>query len=140
MSVPVWVLLGFAAWTLASLVATVGVYRWRRILTGRASLSEWRADQPRGDERYKRAMRAHRNCLENLPLYTVLVVALIVTGVGGVVIDRLALTILVARVCHTIVHVGFEQTDLVAGVRFAFFLIQVLCMVAMGGLIVAGAG
>ena len=32
MPIPVWVLLGFAAWTLLILFATVGVYRWSRIL------------------------------------------------------------------------------------------------------------
>lgn len=44
MSTPVWVLLAFAGWTLALLVGTVGVYRWRQILSGRASIREWRAD------------------------------------------------------------------------------------------------
>ena len=33
MPIPVWVLLGFAAWTLIILFTTVGVYRWSRILT-----------------------------------------------------------------------------------------------------------
>lgn len=34
MTVPVWVLLGFAGWTLSTLSLSVGVYRWSRILTG----------------------------------------------------------------------------------------------------------
>ena len=34
MTVPVWMLLGFAAWTVLLLLTTVGVYRWSRILTG----------------------------------------------------------------------------------------------------------
>jgi hypothetical protein len=38
MTIPVWVLLGFAAWTLLTLVTTVGVYRWARILTSRAAI------------------------------------------------------------------------------------------------------
>ena len=46
MNVPVLVLLGFAAWTLLTLFGSIGVYRWRRILTGRASIAEWRADLP----------------------------------------------------------------------------------------------
>jgi hypothetical protein len=33
MMVPVWMLVGFAAWTVLLLLATVGVYRWSRILT-----------------------------------------------------------------------------------------------------------
>lgn len=132
MSIPIWTLLGFAAWTLLSLIGSVGVYRWSRILAGRASVSEWRADQTQGDERYQRAMRAHRNCLENLPLYTAVVIALIASGASGSIVDALAVAILAARVCHTVVHVGFEQTELVASIRFAFFLIQVLAMIALG--------
>src|SRR5215468_5237329 len=58
-NVPVLVLLGFAAWTLLTLFGSIGVYRWSRILTGRASLAEWRADIPQGSDCYQRAMRAH---------------------------------------------------------------------------------
>ncbi len=67
MPIPVWVLLGFAAWTLLLLFATVGVYRWSRILTGRTAIATWRADESQGSEWYRRAMRAHMNCIENLP-------------------------------------------------------------------------
>jgi len=56
---PDFVLLGFAAWTLLTLFGSIGVYRWNRILTGRSSISEWRADAPQGGEWYQRAMRAH---------------------------------------------------------------------------------
>jgi hypothetical protein len=44
MTIPVQALLGFAAWTLLTLFASIGVYRWSRILTGRAVIAEWRAD------------------------------------------------------------------------------------------------
>ena len=71
MSIPVLVLLGFAGWTLLTLFGSIGVYRWSRILTGRVAIAEWRADVPQGSERYQRAMRAHMNCVENLPIYTV---------------------------------------------------------------------
>jgi len=33
-------LVGFAAWTVLLLLATVGVYRWSRILTGRVAIRE----------------------------------------------------------------------------------------------------
>jgi len=92
MSVPVLVLLGFAGWTLLVLSASIGVYRWSRILTGRASIAEWRADLPQGSDWYQRAMRAHMNCVENLPVYTAIVVALMATGLQSAVIDRLAVT------------------------------------------------
>jgi uncharacterized MAPEG superfamily protein len=75
MSIPVLALLGFAAWTLLPLIGSIGVYRWSRILTGRASIAEWRADMPQGSDWYRRAMRAHMNCVENLPIYAAVVVS-----------------------------------------------------------------
>jgi hypothetical protein len=50
MNTPTWVLLAFAGWTLLILFSTVGVYRWSRILTGRATVSEWQANQPQGND------------------------------------------------------------------------------------------
>lgn len=139
MSAPVWVLLGFAAWTLFTLLLTVGVYRWTHILTGRASISEWRADEKQGSEWYQRAMRAHQNCVENLPVYTAIVVVYIATGVTADILDTLAITIMGARICHTLVHLAFRQTDLVTSVRFIFFFVQIAAMTAMGGVIASHA-
>lgn len=139
LSIPAWVLLGFAAWTLLTLMLSVGVYRWTRILTGRASIGEWRADEQQGSEWYQRAMRAHQNCVENLPVYTAIVVAHVVTGVTGGTLDVLAVTIMGARVCHTLVHLSFPQTNFVAGIRFLFFFVQIVAMAAMGIIIAANA-
>jgi uncharacterized MAPEG superfamily protein len=132
MTIPVWVLLLFAGWTLATLLATVGVYRWSRILTGRAALSEFRADEQQGSEWYRRAMRAHANCVENLPVYAAIVVAIVASGVRSPTLDTLAVVLLVARALQTVTHVAVEQTDAVVGVRFAFFFIQIVCMAGMG--------
>jgi uncharacterized MAPEG superfamily protein len=135
-SIPVWVLLGFAAWTVMTLVATIGWYRWSRILTGRAEIKQFQADHPGGSDWYRRAVRAHANCLENLPIYTAVVVAIIATGVRSHTLDKLAIVILVARICQTVVHVAFPPTNMATGVRFTFFAVQVICMIWMG-LIVA---
>ena len=83
MTLPVWMLVGFAAWTVLLLVATVGVYRWSRILTGRVAIREFRADQIEGAEWYKRAMRAHANCVEKLPVFGAIVLGLYVGNVGS---------------------------------------------------------
>jgi uncharacterized MAPEG superfamily protein len=131
-TIPLWVLLGFAAWTLLTLFTTVGIYRWSRILTGRAAISEFPADRPHGADWYRRALRAHANCVENLPVYTAIAVVTVATGIHSPVLDRLAIILLLARIGQTLVHVGFQQTDRVVSVRFTFFLIQVLCMVGMG--------
>ena len=121
MSIPVLVLLGFAAWTLLTLFGSIGVYRWSRILTGRASISEWRADVPQGSDWYQRAIRAHMNCVENLPIYTALVVALVATGLQSSTIDRLAVAILAARVGQTLTHIVLPPTNAVTSLRFALF-------------------
>jgi uncharacterized MAPEG superfamily protein len=131
MTTPVWVLLGFAAWTLLVLMLTVGVYRWALILTGRLPIREWRADGQQGPEWYRRAMRAHANCVENLPVYGAIVIVIVAVGLHDSWLDRMAIVLLAARVVHTVVHVTFEQTNAVAGVRFAFFFTQVLCMLGM---------
>jgi uncharacterized MAPEG superfamily protein len=135
MNIPVLVLLGFAAWTLLTLFGSIGVYRWSRILTGRASIAEWRADVPQGSEWYQRAMRAHMNCVENLPILGALVIALMATGLHKPSIDALLLTILVARIGQTLVHILAPPSNAYAALRFAFFLAQIVAMVAIGSII-----
>jgi uncharacterized MAPEG superfamily protein len=139
MPIPVWVLLGFAAWTLLLLFTTVGVYRWSRILTGRTEIADWRADEQQGSDWYRRAIRAHLNCVENLPVYTAIVVALLAARVTSPVLDGLAITILVGRICQSSVHLLMKQTNTMAATRFTFFLVQAISMIAMGILITLSA-
>ena len=47
-TVPVGVPLGFAGWTVLPLAGTAGVYRGSRILTGRATIRDGRADAAKG--------------------------------------------------------------------------------------------
>lgn len=135
MSIPMWVLLGFAAWTLVVLMGSVGVFRWSRILSGRASIREWRADVPQGSDWYQRAMRAHMNCVENLPVYGAVAFAASAAGVSGTDLDWLAVAFLAARVGQSAIHIGLPQTEPVATLRFALFFAQVVCMAAMGVLV-----
>jgi uncharacterized MAPEG superfamily protein len=139
MNIPVLVLLAFAAWTLLTLTVTVGVYRWRRILKGQSSIAEWRADLPQGSEWYQRGVRAHMNCVENLPVYTAIVLAVIATGSHGVMLDRLAVAILAARMGQTLVHITLPPTNSAAALRFALYFVQVACMLAMAGLVAPAA-
>jgi uncharacterized MAPEG superfamily protein len=136
MSTPVLALLGFAVWTLVLLFGSVGVYRWSRILSGRARLTDFPADAPEGADWYKRAMRAHANCVENLPVFAAIVVAIVATGVRSLELNVLAVIVLVARVCQSLVHVALPQTQGVIAVRFTFFLVQAVAMLAMALLVV----
>jgi uncharacterized MAPEG superfamily protein len=131
MTTPVLVLLRFAAWTPLTLFASIGVCRWSRILTARASIAEWRADLPRGSDWYQRAMRAHMNCVENLPVYAAIGVALLATGLQSAVVDRLAVT-MVARAGQTLTHIALPPTKAAASVRFTLFVIHPAYMIAMG--------
>lgn len=135
MTVPVWMLLGFATWTLLLLITTVGVYRWSRILTGRVEIRSFRADQVEGDDWYKRAMRAHANCVENLPVFGAIVFALYVGNVASTLVDFLAIAILIARLLQSLVHVCFVQTNTMASTRFAFFSVQIISFLWLIGII-----
>jgi uncharacterized MAPEG superfamily protein len=131
MTTPIWTMLGFAAWTLLLLSFTIGVYRWSQIFSGRAQVNAFRADQVEGAEWYKRAMRAHANCVENLPVFGAIVFALYVSGVGGGTVDALCILVMVARILQSLTHVCFLQTNLVATVRFAFFFAQLVTFFAL---------
>jgi uncharacterized MAPEG superfamily protein len=131
MTIPLWMLLGFAAWTVLLLSATVGVYRWTRILSGRASVSSFRADQVEGEDWYRRSMRAHANCIENLPVFGAIVLALYVGGVRGPVIDVLSILVLMSRVLQSLVHVSHVQTDAFVAVRFSMLCVQLISFVAL---------
>lgn len=129
-------LLAFAGWTLATLAFTVGVYRWRRILAGRATLAEWYADAGQGDEWYRRATRAHMNCVENLPVYGAIVLTGATLGVpASAAYDALALAFLAARIGQTLVHVCAPATERAAAARFSLFAVQLACMAAMGAIV-----
>jgi uncharacterized membrane protein YecN with MAPEG domain len=132
MTIPAWVLLAFALWTVLVLIATVGVYRWRRIIAGSVPIHEFRYDAIEGHEDwYRRAMRAHGNCVENLPVYGAIVLILSLTSLDGRVLDMLAIALIVARVVQTLVHVSFRETDFTVSVRFGFFAVQMFVMLWM---------
>jgi len=134
-TLPVWMLLGFATWTALLLLLTVGIYRWSRIFTGRVAIRNFPADAAGGEEWYRRATRAHANCIENLPVFGAIVFALHVAQVGGSLVDALAVIVLVARVCQSLVHVCFTHSDTVASFRFGFFFVQFTCFFLLIGML-----
>jgi uncharacterized MAPEG superfamily protein len=139
MTIPQWALLGFAVWTLLVLFGTIGVYRWSRILTGQVRISEWQADLPQGSEWYQRAMRAHMNCVENLPVFAAIVLCATAAGADSLLLDVLAGAILGARICQTAVHLAFAPSDFAASARFAFFFVQAIGMLAMAAAVAVAA-
>jgi uncharacterized MAPEG superfamily protein len=140
MTTPLWSLLAFAAWTVLLLAFTVGIYRWSRILTARAQIAQFKADASDGEGWYQRATRAHLNCIENLPVFGAIVMVLYAGGIGGPLVDWLSISVPVARVVQSSVHVSFVQTNRVVAVRFSFFTVQLLAFLALIAVIVWRAG
>jgi len=73
-------------------------------------------------------MRAHLNCLENLPIYGAIVLVIVVSGAQRSALDSLALTLIGARIVQTLIQVSWKQTNLLAYLRFGFFFVQLICM------------
>ena len=129
-------LLGFAAWTVLLLIATVGTYRWSRVLTGAARIASFRADQIEGAGWYQRGMRAHANCIENLSVFGAIVLALQAGNISGPLVNWLSIAILAARIVQSLVHVCFVQTDAIVSVRFGFFSVQIASFIWLIAIIV----
>jgi uncharacterized MAPEG superfamily protein len=140
MTIPEFALLGFAVWTIIVPLGAVGYYRWSRILAGAAPIHAFRADAVAGPDWYRRAMRAHANCVENLPVFGSIILLTSLCGVASSWVDALALVILVARVAQSSVHMARRESARTVSVRFTFFLVQVLCMIVLAGLLLVAAG
>jgi uncharacterized MAPEG superfamily protein len=128
---PEMMLLGFAAWTLILLVATVGAYRLSRVFLGRAGMGDFPADRVEGQGWYVRAMRAHANCIENLPVFGAIVYVITAIGLTGPVVDSLCIAIVVARVIQSTIHVSHVQTDRFVAFRFSFYSVQLMSFLAL---------
>jgi uncharacterized MAPEG superfamily protein len=130
-----WMLMAFALWTIGVLVFPIGVYRWNLILRGKRGIHSFPADTSEGPDWYRRAMRAHANCVENLPVFGALVALASLTSTASTLLDVLACVVIAARVGQTITHVGFRETAPSVSVRFGFFVAQLGSMVVMAAAI-----
>jgi uncharacterized MAPEG superfamily protein len=139
MTLSLWMLLTFAGWTLLVLLIGVGVYRWSLIFAGRATLASFPGDTPHGSVAYRRAVRAHANCVENLPVFSAIVLIAAAAHVAPPLMGPLAVVTMVSRIVQTSIHMILPETNATVGVRFSFFLIQVLSMIAMGVLVAIAA-
>jgi uncharacterized MAPEG superfamily protein len=139
MSLPLWMLLAFAGWTLLVLLGGVGVRRWWLICRGEAALTSFPADAAHGSAGYRRAMRAHANCLENLPVFGAVVLVAAAAGLRSRQMDALAVLTVAARMVQTSVHVLLPERNATVALRFTFFLLQVAAMLAMVFLIASSA-
>jgi uncharacterized MAPEG superfamily protein len=126
---PLLCLFGFILWTVVLLLAIAAV-RVREILAGKARASDFTPGIPHGGDRYWRLNRAHMNCLENLPLFSAVVLTGAVIGADALWLDRLAEFYLLARIGQSVTHVS-SGSDRAIQVRFTFFAVQLLCLLGM---------
>ncbi len=136
MTTPLWVLLAFAMWTLLVLMTGVGVRRWSLIIRGRAQIADFPADTPHGSNAYRRAVRAHANCVENLPVYAAVAVVAYAMHMRSDLIDALAVLFIAARIVQSVVHMAFAETNASVAVRFTFFFIQIAAISGMAAEII----
>lgn len=139
MTPPLWVLLAFAVWTILVLMAGTGIRRWTLIFAGRAQLTDFPGDQPHGSAAYRRAVRAHANCVENLPVYGAVAVAAFAAGIDTPLLDALAIAYMAARLGQTLVHMLFAETNRTVLIRFLLFAPQLVCVLAMAAVITIAA-
>jgi len=124
---PIQSLIAFALWTLA-LIVVVFAYRGLRFLKG-APINHWpRGNKPADDAAFiKRVEDAHANCLENLPVFAVIVLAAAAMDKTAT-IAALAPWVLYARVGQSLVHLwGVNQLQVF--LRVSFWSVQLgLCI------------
>jgi len=126
MTVPLWCLLGFAAWTLL-LVVAVAASRTVQVVTGSKRPDEFPAGVPHGDDAYWRLNRAHLNCAENLPLFASVVTVGTLAGITWPLFGTLAQVYLGARIVQSVIHIS-SGSVLAVNARFTAFLVQLFCL------------
>jgi uncharacterized MAPEG superfamily protein len=122
-------LIGFAAWTLC-LVTGVFLYRGLKFVTG-TPINSWpRGAKPASDAPVvKRMEDAHANCLENLPVFAVIVLAAAALGRLDS-IATLAPWVLYARIGQSLTHLsGLGRAHVF--VRASFWSVQLGLMLWM---------
>lgn len=115
-------LIGFAAWTLLLVVFVVS-WRGVEILRGKRADSWTRGGAIEAPSLVKRAEHAHLNCLENLPIFAVIVLVGHALG-KSTVVDAAAAWVLYARLAQSVTHLIGVSHWLVL-VRAGFYGAQV---------------
>ncbi len=128
-------LIGFVGWTVL-LLLVLAALRTGVVLSGRKKAHEFAPDGADVSPFSNRLCRAHANCLETLPLFASLILVAHVTGQGSVT-DPLAMWFLLARIGQTVAHL-IAANHIMAQIRFAFFVVQVVFMIIWGVQLVTG--
>jgi uncharacterized MAPEG superfamily protein len=117
-------------------VVGIGTPRFTAIVRKQARPSSFNPAVPHGSERYQRSVRAHLNCVENLPVFATLVLLGTVLAVPDTLFQSAAFMVLPARVLQSLSHIASGRNRAIL-VRFTFYLVQLICFAVMIGLLVS---
>ncbi|TGK12106.1 MAPEG family protein [Leptospira fletcheri] len=115
-------LLSFTGWTLLLGLGVI-LFRVSQVLAGKKKSNEFPAWIQHGSDFYWRLNRAHLNCLENLPVFAVLVFAGAILDPDQAIFDLLAWIVFAARILQTCAHLSGGGVWPV-NVRFTGFFLQ----------------
>lgn len=134
MYTPIICLVVFAMWTVGLVALVLGPIRITKVLKREAPPSGFPPEVPHGSPFYRRLMRAHANCVENLPVFGAVVLSATVVGFTPPLLGTLATVYVAARMAQTTTHL-ISASNMAINIRFTFFLVQVACLIWMGGLV-----
>ncbi|MEH6671185.1 MAPEG family protein [Halopseudomonas sp.] len=117
-------LLGLAAWMLVLLFVMVN-QRGLLVLSGKMRVNAFAPDGSNTPEGFgRRLVRAHANCVENLPLLFAVLLYALATG-NTAITDGLAVLLLAARVFQSVMHL-ISTSPIFVWLRFAGFMVQLM--------------
>lgn len=123
MTIPLWGLVIFMLWTIASVVLLLAV-RIRHLAAGGSPKDFAVIDDNSLMWRY---FRVQANLVENLPLYVGVVFLLVIREASGTVIDLLVSVYITFRLLHSIVHILGADPRL----RVLSLAIQFSCLISL---------
>jgi uncharacterized MAPEG superfamily protein len=123
MTIPLWGLVVFLGWTIASVCLLLAV-RIRHLAAGGAVQDFGIQDDK---SLLWRLYRVQANLVENLPLYLGVVFLLTVRGISGATIDLLAVAYITFRLIHSAIHVAGLNPML----RVWSLAVQFGCLIAL---------
>ncbi len=95
-------LLGIASWTLFLMLLII-IFRTKIVINKEAKIESFRPDNAGLSSFMQRLARAHANCLENLPIFGIIMLVAVIAGKSSIT-DPLAYALLVARVIQSCIH------------------------------------
>ncbi len=116
------VLIGLTGWTLLLLVLMESV-RSKLVLTGSVPANQFKPDNSNLSPFMQRLARAHANCVESVPFFSILLIAAIITNRTDVT-DPMSPALLIARIIQSSVHL-LSLSVVAVWIRFTAFAFQI---------------